>query len=83
MATQKIVSNSVLKAQENKEKAVKTATVRIIDNAPILPANQHHGDIKSTVMVNGVFAKAGDLIEVLEDEAADLISRGHAELVSK
>lgn len=82
MATKKIVSNSVLKAQENKEKAVKTATVRIIDKEPILTANQHHGDIKSTVMVNGVFANAGDLIEVLDDEAADLISRGCAELVS-
>ena len=80
MDTQKIVSNSVRIAQENKEKHIKTATIRIIETEPTILSGQ---SIKSTILINGQFAKAGDLIEVLDEEATDLISRGCAELVSK
>lgn len=73
MATEKTVSHSVVKALENKDKDVKTATVRIIDADPVL------GDIKPTIMVNGHFAKVGDLVEILEHEATDLVLRGRAE----
>lgn len=76
MANQKIVSNSVLIAKSNTDKIVKTETVRIIEIDPDILASQK---IQTTILVNGKFAKAGDLIEVLADEAADLIRRGRAE----
>lgn len=76
MANQKIVSNSVLIAKSNTDKIVKTETVRIIETDPDILASQK---IQTTILVNGKFAKAGDLIEVLADEAADLIRRGRAE----
>ena len=41
MATEKTVSHSVVKALENKDKDVKTATVRIIDADPVLVPVQH------------------------------------------
>lgn len=79
MANQKIVSKSVLIAKANTDKIVKTETVRIIETDPDILASQK---IQSTILINGKFAKAGDLIEVLADEAADLIRRGRAELAA-
>lgn len=57
----------------NNEAAPKSLTVRILES------NNDNG-IPSFVVIDGQFARPGDLAEMTEHEANDLIQRGRAEL---
>ena len=65
----------------NGKASVKVQTVRILP--PEYVAKRDDGtDIAACIMCGGIFCSAGDLLDVTEFEAADLVSRGHAEIVT-
>lgn len=70
----KHVSHAVLTAQRAADTATKTATIRVV-------APTHEHEARVTIVIAGKFARPGDLAEVTEWEARDLIARGRAELV--
>lgn len=90
MSNLKAVSNTIAAEQKKAEQAQaagntfklsKVVTVRILP--PEYVAQRDDGtDIKTGILCAGVHCSTGDLIEMTEFEAADLISRGVAELVT-
>lgn len=85
MAAKKIISNSVIKAKSDESNNSKVVTVRILEpeyHAIDRSNREAPREIKSTIFINGQFAPYGALVELLETEAADLVSRGRAELVT-
>ena len=65
-------TNLTIAERQNTEARPKPIIVRIVQKDP-----------KSSVLIGGVAAKHGQLAMVAEHEAADLVARGRAELVSK
>ncbi len=75
MTTTHISHGLTIATRQNTDAAPKATTVRI------LPTDFSNG-IKTAVVIGGKFARPGDLAEVTEHEANDLIARGRAELVA-
>lgn len=74
---QKHISNGLqIARRENTEAAPKVVTVRILKP-------EYDNGVKSSVLIAGKIAKYGDLADVTEAEANDLIQRGRAELAVK
>lgn len=84
MAAKKIISNAVIKAKCDESNNSKIVTVRILEpeyHAIDYSNPEAPREIKSSIFINGQFAPYGALVDLLETEAADLLSRGRAELV--
>ena len=73
--TKHISAGLTLARQTEADNAEKSVTVRILDH-------QSDAGIRSTVVIAGKFTSPGDIADVTESEAADLVSRGRAELVT-
>lgn len=76
MSKKHISTGLIVAERQNAEAKPKAITVKI-------KAEARENGIMASVMIGGRFAKDGDLAEVTEAEAADLLLRGRAELVSK
>ncbi len=75
MTTTHISLGLTIATRQNADAKPKAVTIRI------LPADFDNG-IKTAVVIGGKFARPGDMAEVTELEAKDLIQRGRAELVA-
>lgn len=85
MTAKKIISNAAIKAKSDESNNSKILTVRILEpeyHAIDYSNPEAPREIKSSILINGQFAPYGALVELLEKEAAELVSRGRAELVT-
>lgn len=76
MSNSKHISAGLMAARrQDSDSTTKAVTVRMVGYTS-------EAGVRSTVVIGGKFTRAGDLADVTEFEAADLVARGRAEIVT-